>query len=301
MPGSRRKSIYEVRRMRKMQIQDEIEKAGIVIPQGKILKNDLIKIYENNMKIISEYSSSDSENEIDENKDKSILSNSEELWIPGKDFAELMDVNVELKSMSNAEVSRLLDSYKIKHGPVIDTTRQVYMKKLLNSMKESKLQSEPKTQSENGGGDAFVNTNKVPMLEQYSCDDEEEEGEIVNKKPKVFIQGESYLSKVAETELDIPTSDHSISYTQTIKDNFVEEKIETIAKSVEFCEPTLTRRNVTTSEKVITTPTVVKEERSTSCTMKFFKMIMLMIAMGLFVLLLMVLHIIMKKHSIELY
>merc|ERR1712096_204351 len=151
------------------------------------------------------------------------------------------------------------------------------------------------------GGDAFVNTNKVPMLEQYSCDDEEEEGEIVNKKSKVFIQGESYLSKVAETELDIPTSDHSISYTQTIKDNFVEEKIETIAKSVEFCEPTLTRRNVTTSEKVITTPTVVKEERSTSCTMKFFKMIMLMIAMGLFVLLLMVLHIIMKKHSIELY
>jgi len=299
MPGNRRKSIYQVRRMRKNEIQDEIEKAGIVVPQGKILKKDLIKIYENNMTKISEYSSSDSESEIDEKKGKS---SSEEEWIPGKDFAELMDVNVELKSMSNAAVSRLLDSYKIEHGPVVDSTRQVYMKKLLKSMKESKIQHEPNAQSENGSGDASVKTKQVLNVEQYSCDDddEEEEGEIVTEEPKVLIQCEGYSSKSAKTEIDIPAPEHSISYSQTIKDNSVQENIETISKSVGFCETTLTRRNVTTSEKVIKAP-VVNTEKSTSCVVKLFKMIMILIATSLFVLLMMALHIILKKYSVELY
>lgn len=299
MPGNRRKSIYQVRRMRKMEIQDEIEKAGIVVPQGKILKKDLIEIYENNMKKISEYSSSDSESEIDEKKNKS---SSEEQWIPGKDFAELMDVNVELKSMSNAAVSGLLDSYKIKHGPVIDSTRQVYMKKLLNSMKESKIQYEPNRQSENGSGDASVKIKQVSTVEQYSCDDEEEkeEGEIVIEEPKVFIQSENYSSKSAKTEVDIPAPEHSICYTQTIKDNSVQESIETISKSVEFCGTTLTRRNVITSEKVIKAP-VVNKEKSTSCLIKIFKMVMLLVATSLFVLLLMALHIILKKYSVDFY
>jgi len=298
MPGNRRKSIYQVRRMRKNEIQDEIEKAGIVVPQGKILKKDLIKIYENNMTKISEYSSSDSDSETEDKKGKS---SSEEQWIPGKDFAELMDVNVELKSMSNAAVSRLLDSYKIEHGPVVDSTRQVYMKKLLKSMKDSKIQHEPNTQTVNRSDDTSVKTKQVLNVEQYSCDDdEEEEGEIVTEEPKVFIQSEGYSSKSAKTELDIPASEHSISYTQTIKDNSVQESIETISKSVEFCETTLTRRNINTSEKVIKAP-VVNKEKSTSCLMKVFNMVMLLIATSLLVLLLMAIHIILKKYSVELY
>ncbi|KAG9269595.1 emerin [Astyanax mexicanus] len=51
-----------------------------------------------------------------------------------------------LSTKSAAELSKLLDEYRIKHGPIVDTTRKLYEKKLTEAMaKGTKPPSSDKT------------------------------------------------------------------------------------------------------------------------------------------------------------
>lgn len=48
-----------------------------------------------------------------------------------------------LVTMSAEEISRLLDEYGIKHGPVVDSTRRLYEKKLNEAMSQAKRAKPP--------------------------------------------------------------------------------------------------------------------------------------------------------------
>ncbi|XP_058873179.1 emerin [Acipenser ruthenus] len=52
-----------------------------------------------------------------------------------------------LSSMSDQELTSLLDQYNIKHGPVVGTTRKLYEKKLLDIMSKEKKQGNVKKPS----------------------------------------------------------------------------------------------------------------------------------------------------------
>ncbi|MGH0134447.1 UNVERIFIED_CONTAM: hypothetical protein FKN15_013535 [Acipenser sinensis] len=52
-----------------------------------------------------------------------------------------------LSSMSDQELTSLLDQYEIKHGPVVGTTRKLYEKKLLDVMSKEKKQGNVKKPS----------------------------------------------------------------------------------------------------------------------------------------------------------
>ncbi|CAG07514.1 unnamed protein product [Tetraodon nigroviridis] len=48
-----------------------------------------------------------------------------------------------LTTMSAEEISKLLDEYGIKHGPVVDSTRRLYERKLSEAMSEEKAATPP--------------------------------------------------------------------------------------------------------------------------------------------------------------
>ncbi|TDH10981.1 hypothetical protein EPR50_G00080990 [Perca flavescens] len=50
---------------------------------------------------------------------------------------------MSLSEKSNEEISKLLAKYDIKHGPIVDTTRKLYEKKLEKAMKSAPVQSSP--------------------------------------------------------------------------------------------------------------------------------------------------------------
>ncbi|XP_058873284.1 emerin-like isoform X4 [Acipenser ruthenus] len=52
-----------------------------------------------------------------------------------------------LSSMSDQELSSLLDQYEIKHGPVVGTTRKLYEKKILEAMSKEEKQGKVKKPS----------------------------------------------------------------------------------------------------------------------------------------------------------
>ncbi|CAG07507.1 unnamed protein product [Tetraodon nigroviridis] len=48
-----------------------------------------------------------------------------------------------LTTMSNEEIRKLLDKWGIKHGPVVDSTRRLYERKLSEAMSEEKAAKPP--------------------------------------------------------------------------------------------------------------------------------------------------------------
>ncbi|KAK1151415.1 emerin-like isoform X5 [Acipenser oxyrinchus oxyrinchus] len=52
-----------------------------------------------------------------------------------------------LSSMSDQELTSLLDQYEIKHGPVVGTTRKLYEKKILEAMRKEEKQGKVKKPS----------------------------------------------------------------------------------------------------------------------------------------------------------
>ncbi|KAM9855456.1 emerin (Emery-Dreifuss muscular dystrophy) [Aulostomus maculatus] len=50
---------------------------------------------------------------------------------------------MSLSEKSDDEISKLLTSYGIKHGPVLDSTRKLYEKKLEEAMEEAPVQPSP--------------------------------------------------------------------------------------------------------------------------------------------------------------
>lgn len=60
---------------------------------------------------------------------------------------------MSLSEKSDAEISELLTEYGIKHGPVVDSTRRLYEKKLEKAMEEAEEQATEEQAAQNGSSD----------------------------------------------------------------------------------------------------------------------------------------------------
>nr|XP_014339902.1 PREDICTED: emerin-like [Latimeria chalumnae] len=64
----------------------------------------------------------------------------------------------DLKNLSDHELLDLLKKYDIPHGPIVETTRQLYEKKLQNYLTKGKTSPSPKSspmQTDGAGGEPF--------------------------------------------------------------------------------------------------------------------------------------------------
>lgn len=134
----------------KEQLKNELISHGVQPPPMNSRKEEFIKLYEQHVAPIVSLKgdfSSDEENELNEAVENQALR-------PENEAAELICNGLNVAELSDEELFAQLQSFGIPVGPIVDTTRLVYQKKLAAILRRSNTEEAVPEQS-NGAEEKF--------------------------------------------------------------------------------------------------------------------------------------------------
>jgi len=142
-------------KMRKAAIIDRLIRAGVPLPKGRVLKNDLVKLYKefslhlpSAVPVVPEYSSEEEEDEIQATissvkeeaaEEEAVEEAAEELQNINntKEVTVTMNLQQDLAKLNDNELKLLLSKHGCAVGPIVSSTRKLYLKKLEKLLTDS--------------------------------------------------------------------------------------------------------------------------------------------------------------------
>lgn len=280
----------------KPQLRALLQDAGVVIPEGKVLKHQLVEMYNQYLQQLktTEYSSEEDDDVIIEDA-----------------LPPMKKVTVDLERLGDKKISEMLLERGVKVGPIVPSTRALYLKKLkklVNNEEDASNADAVNENDTNAGGDSVTIVADITAgADEYSDDDDCVIVDDNVDKMAYLSNGDYQVNGTTTT-----TTQHSKVITEQVIIQQEEENGDTsFNESCEFSkvidstpEQILTHRNKTVvdeSSAQVTTTTAPKVVRkSSTCWSLFVRLFLLTISLCLLAFFLLVVHVLMKNSKMKL-
>ncbi|XP_032810148.1 uncharacterized protein LOC116942391 isoform X5 [Petromyzon marinus] len=147
---------------------------------------------------------------------------------------EVGGLDVDVSSLSNAELARKIREFGVSPGPIVATTRKLYEKKLLRLLEHG--DAAPSTAAAGNSG-----VNGSLQADRYS-DTEEDEDEEEDEMAEVYEQTGEETEKAIQTSFLSPFTTHSTKLSEGLEQRLTAAAASAVPDSLSSCGGTVWQR-----------------------------------------------------------
>lgn len=272
-------NLTSIRKLRKTDLLQRLEDAGVTIPEGRVLKERLVELYSDylhNQAAASEYSSEEDEGE------PTVTPQQQQEHV-------LKEDKIDLSLLADKELTEMLVARGVNVGPIMASTRELYVNRLRKLIDQQ--QNENK---EELFGDAEFSDTDAPIGDSPIV----HVTKVAETNGLHHSSGDSFAAKKTTT-----TFSQSCQFSKVIVDSSVVENnddipVQEAEKTKVTMETVLTQRKPVHNENVVVTTKKVTKAKSSFSFLRFvFKLFMAVVTLGLFGLFIICVHVMMEERG----